>query len=136
MYKTNLKSTIITNYFLKLLCIVLIIFSFINPSANASKINWIEISKTPNGIQSWDEDSLIKKDKGIIEISTKYLKINAINTNEIEENIYRMQINCKTDKYKDISVNGEKVSNAKWEDPNGDKLIIDAISKSCKTAFF
>ena len=43
-----------------------------------------------------------------------------------------MKINCLSNKFKDISVNGEKNLSAKWEDPHGDKLIIDVISESCK----
>ena len=53
-------------------------------------------------------------------------------SNKKEESIYRMRINCVTNKFKDISVNGKKNLSAKWEDPNGDKLLDDVISDSCK----
>ena len=43
-----------------------------------------------------------------------------------------MRINCLTNEFKDISVNGKKILNAKWEEPNGDKLINDVISFSCE----
>ena len=43
-----------------------------------------------------------------------------------------MQINCITNKFKDISINGKKNLNAKWEAPNRDKLINDVISDSCE----
>ncbi len=43
-----------------------------------------------------------------------------------------MEINCLTNKFKDISVNGKKNISAKWEYPNGDKLINDVISDICK----
>ena len=46
--------------------------------------------------------------------------------------IYITKINCQTNKYKDISVNGKNDLNAKWEAPNWDKLINDLISYSCK----
>ena len=78
-----------------------------------------------------DKDSLIIKDKEIIEMTTKYLKIDSKNNN-IEKNIYRMEINCEANKYKDISINGKNISRAKWEVPRGDKLIDDVISGSCK----
>ncbi len=45
-----------------------------------------------------------------------------------------MRINCLTNKFKDISVNGKKNLTSKWEDPNGDKLILDVISYGCKNA--
>ena len=43
-----------------------------------------------------------------------------------------MEINCITNKYKDISVNGNNNLITKWEAPNGDKLINDVITESCK----
>ncbi len=43
-----------------------------------------------------------------------------------------MRINCLTYKFKDISVNGKKNLTAKWEGPNGDKILDDVILDSCK----
>ena len=37
-----------------------------------------------------------------------------------------------TNKFKDISVNGKKNFSAKWEDPNGDKLLHDVVLDSCE----
>ena len=68
----------------------------------------------------------------MIELTTKYIKIDSSTLKEIEENIYTMKINCMTNKFKDISVNGKKNLSAKWEDPNGDKLLDDVISNGCK----
>ena len=100
--------------------------------AFGSYFNWIEISKTATGIQYFDRDSLTNKDSGIIEIATKYIRIDADSSKEIEENIYIMRINCLTNKYKDISVNGKNNLYTKWKAPNGDKLLNDVISNSCK----
>ena len=72
------------------------------------------------------------KDKGEIYISKKDLRIDTNTSKGIEENIYIMEINCFTNNFKDISVNGKKNLNAKWEDPNGDKIINDVISDSCE----
>tara|TARA_Y100001968_G_scaffold217759_1_gene200358 strand:- start:323 stop:724 length:402 start_codon:yes stop_codon:yes gene_type:complete len=111
--------------------ITLLIFYINDYPANALNDNWIEVSSTSLGRQYLDKNSLINKDRGIIEITTKYLKIDSKNKN-IEENIYRMEINCDANKYKDISINGKNILRAKWELPNGDKLINDVISFSCK----
>ena len=94
--------------------------------------NWIEVSKTTEGIQYLDMDSFNIKLKNEIEITTKYSKIDP-NTSEIlENNVYVMRINCMNNLFKDISVNGKNNFSAKWEAPNGDKLIDDVISDSCK----
>ena len=132
MLKINVKNKNKLNTFFKLFAIILIICSININRAYAVNNNWIQVSKTNEGIQYWDIGSLINKSNGLIEIKTKYLKKDAENQEIIEENIYTMEINCINNKYKDISVNGKINLSAKWEDPNGDKLINDLISESCQ----
>ena len=120
------------DYFLKILVLIfLILFNRTNIVYGANS-NWVEVSKTAAGVQYLEEDSLIIKGKGIIEITTKYSKIDPESLKEIEENIYAMKINCSTNKFKDISVNGKKNLTAKWQASNGDKLLDDVILDSCK----
>ena len=120
------------DYILDILVLILIILFNWTNIVYAANINWIEVSKTTDGIQYLDKDNIIIRGKGIIELTTKYLKIDSNTSKEIEENIYIMKINCLTNKFKDISVNGKKNLTAKWEDPNGDKLLDDVISDSCE----
>ena len=120
------------NYFLKILVLIFLsLFNWTNIVYGANS-NWVEVSKTAAGIQYLEEDSLIIKGKGIIEITTKYSKIDPESLKEIEENIYAMKINCLTNQFKDISVNGKKNLTAKWQASNGDKLLDDVILDSCK----
>ena len=132
MYKINRRLKNKLDSFLNILIIILIIFFNRTKIVLGSDNNWIEVSKTNLGIQYLDINSLKNKDKGIIEITTKYLKIDANTSKEVENNIYIMRINCINNKFKDISINGTKNFNAKWEESNGDKLINDVISNSCK----
>jgi hypothetical protein len=134
MLKINQKIKNKFDYLLNSLVLILTIFFNGTNIVYGANIDWIEVSKTPAGIQYFDRESIDIKGKGIIELTTKYLKIDDNTSNEIEENIYTMQINCLTYKFKDISVNGKNNLTAKWEDPNGDKLIEDVISDSCKNA--
>ena len=120
------------DYFLNTLAIILIILFNRTTIVYGANNNWIEVSKTPAGIQYLEGDSLIFKGKGIIEIKTKYLKIDPESLKGIEENIYAMEINCLTNEFKDISVNGKKNLTAKWQVSNGDKLLDDVILDSCK----
>ena len=132
MLKINQK---IKNKFDLLLSIlVLIFFTFFNSTniVYGANTNWVEVSRTTTGVQYLDRDSIDIEEKGIIELTTKYIKIAPSTSNEIEENICIMKINCMTNKFKDISVNGKKNLSAKWEDPNGDKLLDDVISDSCE----
>ena len=134
MHKMNLKNKKFSDLFLNLIVTVLIMFSINTNMVYGINKNWIEVSRTKLGRQYLDSESLINKEKGVIEISTKYLKIDTKDSGVFEENIYTMEINCITNKYKDISVNGNNNLIAKWEDPNGDKLINDVITESCKNA--
>tara|TARA_Y100001968_G_C18795172_1_gene453067 strand:+ start:101 stop:538 length:438 start_codon:yes stop_codon:yes gene_type:complete len=135
MLRINQKIKNNYHYLLNILVILVLILInlFIRTNlAYGSNISWIEISKTPAGIQYLDKDSLDIKPEGIIELKTKYLKTDTKNSKKKEVNIYIMQINCLTAEFKDISVNGKKNLTTKWEDPNGDKLLDDLISNSCK----
>ena len=132
MLKINQEIKNKFNYLLNILVLILIILFNRTNIVYGSDINWFEVSRTPAGVQYLDRDSIDIEEKGIIELTTKYIKIDSSTSKEIEENIYIMKINCMTNKFKDISVNGKKNLSAKWEDPNGDKLLDDVISDSCE----
>ena len=132
MLKINQEIKNKFNHLLNILVLILIILFNRTNIVYGADINWFEVSRTPAGVQYLDRDSIDIEEKGIIELTTKYIKIAPSTSKEIEENIYIMKINCMTNKFKDISVNGKKILSAKWEDPNGDKLLDDVISYSCE----
>ena len=132
MLKINQKIKNKFDLLLNILVLILLIFFNNTNIVYGANTNWVEVSQTPTGIQYLDRDSINIEEKGIIELTTKYIKIFPSTSKEIEENIYIMKINCMTNKFKDISVNGKKNLSAKWEDPNGDKLLDDVISDSCE----
>jgi len=132
MLKINQKIKNKFDLLLNILVLILLIFFNSTNIVYGANTNWVEVSQTPTGIQYLDRDSINIEEKGIIELTTKYIKIAPSTSKEIEENIYIMKINCMTNKFKDISVNGKKNLSAKWEDPNGDKLLDDVISHSCE----
>ena len=131
MFKINQKTNKILKTFFYSLAIIVIIFNRSNIVFSAVN-DWVEISRTSEGIQYLDRNSLNNKGKNIIEIITKYSKIKANTSEKIEDNIYIMRINCISNEFKDISVNGKNNLSAKWEASNKDKLIDDVISESCK----
>ena len=132
MLKINQKIKNKFDLLLNILVLTLLIFFNSTNIVYGANTNWLEVSRTTAGVQYLDKDSIDIEEKGIIELTTKYLKIDSSTSKEIEENIYIMKINCLTNKFKDISVNGKKNLSAKWEDPNGDKLLDDVISDSCE----
>jgi hypothetical protein len=132
MLKINQKIKNKFDLLLNILVLILLIFFNSTNIVYGANTNWVEVSRTPTGVQYLDRDSIDIEEKGIIELTTKYIKIAPSSSKEIEENIYIMKINCMTNKFKDISVNGKKNLSAKWEAPNGDKLLDDVISDSCE----
>ena len=132
MHKINEKIKNKFDLLLNILVLILLIFFNSTNIVYGANTNWVEVSQTPTGVQYLDRYSINIEEKGIIELTTKYIKISPSTSKEIEENIYIMKINCMTNKFKDISVNGKKNLSAKWEDPNGDKLLDDVISDSCE----
>ena len=132
MHKINQKIKNKLNDLLNILVLILIILFNRTNIVYGASTNWVEVSRTNAGVQYLDRDSIDIEEKGIIELATKYIRIDSSTSKEIEENIYIMKINCMTNKFKDISVNGKKNLSAKWEDPNGDKLLDDVISDSCE----
>ena len=132
MLKINQKIKNKFDLLLNILVLILLIFFNSTNIVYGANTNWVEVSRTPAGVQYLDRDSIDIEEKGIIELTSKYIKIDSSTSKEIEENIYIMKINCMTNKFKDISVNGKKNLSAKWEDPNGDKLLDDVISDSCE----
>ena len=132
MLKTNQKIKNKFDLLLNILVLILLIFFNSTNIVYGANTNWVEVSRTTTGVQYLDRDSIDIEEKGIIELTTKYIKIDPSTSKEIEENIYIMKINCMTNKFKDISVNGKKNLSAKWQDPNGDKLLDDLISDSCE----
>ena len=132
MLKDNKKNNKKFDSYLKILVLILIIFFNRNNLVYGANNSWVEVSKSAAGVQYLDKDSLRKKEKKTIEITTKYLKIDTNNSKEIHENIYVTKINCLTKEFKDISVNGKKILTAKWQASNGDKLLDDVILDSCK----
>ena len=132
MPKTNQKIKRKFDQLLNLLVIIFIIlFNRVNIVYGAN-INWIQVSTMSEGIQYIDKESTNKKGRVIIELSTKYLEIHTNDSNGVEENINKKKINCSTNKFKDISVNGKKNLTAKWEDKKGYKLLDDVILDSYK----
>ena len=132
MLKINQRIKNKYNFLLNILVLILVILFNNKNIVYGANTNWVEVSRTTVGVQYLDIDSIDIEGKGIIEVTTKYVKIDPSTSKKIEENIYIMKINCMTNKFKDISVNGKKNLSAKWEDPNGDKLLDDVISDSCE----
>ncbi len=96
--------------------------------------DWISVPSSPYGEQLWDKNSLQKNQDGSIRVFSKFIPKSST---EITQNIlYTMDIKCQEKSFRDIAVGAKKFNefnnkDAKWKDPNGDKLIVGIIDQVC-----
>jgi len=99
MLKKNQKIKNKFDFLLNILVLILLILFNRTNIVYGANTNWIEVSRTNAGVQYLDIDSIDIEEKGIIELTTKYIKIAPSTSKEIEENIYILKINCMTNKF-------------------------------------
>ena len=88
MLKINQEIKNKFNHLLNILVLILIILFNREIIVYGADINWFEVSRTPAGVQYLDRDSIDIEEKGIIELTTKYIKIDPSTSKVIDENIY------------------------------------------------
>ena len=97
----------------------------------ADEINWVEVAKTNNQIQSIDVNSIKYNNEGFLSVLTKYSETNPADEVIINTNTYLMAIDCDNRLFSKLPVNGELKQVKKWIKPIDDKLIKTTIINSC-----
>ena len=122
--------------FLKNICLscLALLIIFFPLKTDALSHNWVSVPKSQYGEQLWDKNSVQKNQDGSIRVFSKFLPKS---TTEITtEILYTMDIDCSKNSFRDIAVGatefGEfKNKDSRWNDPNGDKLIMGVIDQVC-----
>lgn len=101
---------------------------------NALPNDWVVVPKSQYGEQSWDKNSLQKNQDGSIRVLSKFVPTST--TDITQDILYTMDINCLEQSFRDIAVgtkefNEFKNKDSKWQDPQGDKLILGVIDQVC-----
>tara|TARA_Y100001968_G_scaffold151428_1_gene138586 strand:- start:325 stop:732 length:408 start_codon:yes stop_codon:yes gene_type:complete len=112
-------------------CINLLILTILlipNTAALANSYKWNEVPSSQYGRQWWEENTLVKNDDGSIKVISKY---RPKQTKREIYYLYTMDINCKKNLYRDLTVNGKDIPTIKWNTPNGDILIQGVINQAC-----
>ena len=78
-----------------------------------------------------DRNSLMPLESNKVMINSLYIKAASNDAESNNEFAYSMQIDCKNNLFKDISINGVPQPTAKWESYNGDLLIKETIRIVC-----
>ena len=98
---------------------------------SAAEINWIEVAKINNQIQSIDVNSIKYNNEGFLSVLMKYSETNPADQEIENTNTYLMAIDCENRLFSKLPVNGELKQVKKWIKPIDDKLIKTTIINSC-----
>ena len=108
----------------------LILFSSFN-KLSADEINWIDVAKTNNEIQSIDTNSLKYNNKGLLTFLTKYVEFNPEDQKIINTNSYLMAVDCENRLFSKLSSSSDANQVKNWKEPINNKLIKTTILNSC-----
>ena len=97
----------------------------------ADEINWVEVAKTNNQIQSIDINSIKYNNEGFLSVLMKYSETNPADQEIINTNTFLMAIDCENRLFSQLPVNTELKQVNKWNKPIDDKLMKTTIINSC-----
>ena len=97
----------------------------------ADEINWVEVAKTNNQIQSIDVNSIKYNNEGFLSVLMKYSETNTADQEIINTNTFLMAIDCENRLFSQLPVNTELKQVNKWNKPIDDKLMKTTIINSC-----
>ena len=103
--------------------------------SDALSHEWIGVPKSEYGEQLWDRQSIKRNEDGSVRVLSKFIpKTKSEITKDI---LYTMDINCFEKSFRDVDVSVDEAKSnfndlANWQDPNGDKLILDVIGQVCR----
>ena len=119
MLKINQKNKKESDYFSNLLIMIFLILFNRSYMVYGANNNRVSINKNKGEIEYLDKNSINYKDKVLIEITTRYKKIDTNTSKEIEKDIFIKRLNYFGNKYKGISVNDKKNLSLKWKNKIG-----------------
>tara|TARA_Y100001968_G_C18781218_1_gene446820 strand:+ start:52 stop:459 length:408 start_codon:yes stop_codon:yes gene_type:complete len=128
-YPMNLK--IIKVYFF--ICLSLLIV-FYPQKIDALSREWVIVPTSKYGDQLWDKNSVQKNQDGSLRVLSKFIPKNS--TEITQEILYTMDVNCSDKTFRDVAVGAKSFDefenkDSKWQEPNGDKLILGVINQVC-----
>ena len=122
---------------LSLLLSIILFFCVLIRQTYALSHEWVGVPKSEYGEQLWDRKSIKRNEDGSVRVLSKFIpKTKSEITQDI---LYTMDINCFEKSFRDVDVftdeENSRLNNfAKWEDPNGDQLILGVIGQVCRVA--
>ena len=131
----NKVASILSLNILSMIIFVIFFFCFSIKESYALSHEWVKVPKSEYGEQLWDRKSIKRNEDGSVRILSKFIpKTKSEITQDI---LYTMDINCFEKSFRDVDVFTDEVNSrlnnfAKWQDPNGDYLILGVINQVCR----
>jgi len=117
--------------YIRLFFVACLIFFSIFNKVSADELDWIEVAKINNQIQSIDANSIKYNSKGFLTVMTKYSEINPEDQENINTNLYLMAVDCENRLFSKFQANAEIKQVKNWEEPTNNKLMKKTILNSC-----
>ena len=131
----NKVNSIFFRNFIYLVLSIIVSFCISIKKSDALPHEWVGVPKSEYGEQLWDRQSIKRNEDGSVRVLSKFIpKTKSEITKDI---LYTMDINCFEKSFRDVDVSIDEVNSnfndfADWQDPNGDELILGAISQVCR----
>jgi len=131
----NKVNSIFFRNFIYLILSFIVLFCISIKKLDALPHEWVGVPKSEYGEQLWDRQSIKRNEDGSVRVLSKFIP--EAKSEIIQDIFYTMDINCFEKSFRDVDVftdegNSSFNNFADWQDPNGDKLILDVIGQVCR----
>ena len=104
------------------------------PSAWAGPVEWIEVPATSEGQQWWDKGSLRLNRRGELTVLSRFTPAATDEEAKPSGQLYVMAIECGSQRFRDLQVNGLPKLQPQWEIAADDALISSVMDQVCLEA--
>lgn len=105
----------------------------------AGPVSWMEVSPTQEGRQWWDGGSLRLSRHGDLTVLSRFQPASpGAQTPDTPpgrpapSTLYVMELDCRQELFRDISVNGFPQLRAQWQAASGDDLSMEVLRAACR----
>ena len=112
-------------------CIFLLVFFCSSNKVFSDEMEWLEVSKTNNELQSINLNSIKYNNKGFLSVIVRHSRIDPDDQTVINDDKFLMAIDCENRLFSKFPANAEFKQVKNWENPIDNKLIKKTIMNSC-----
>ena len=123
-----------SNRLLSWLLLLTMLLAPMPEATSAAPVEWIEVPSTSEGQQWWDKGSLRLNRRGELTVLSRFTPAASDDTPKPSGQLYVMAIECGSQRFRDLQVNGLPKLQAEWEIAAEDALISSVMEQVCVEA--